>query len=261
MSVTNAPDKRRPIGAFTLIELLVVVAIIGVLIALLLPALGRARLSARIAATLANLRDLTVGVQAYSTDFRGVPPVRDDPEEKAVLGLSVLAKYNDAPTESFINPATTDEPSRFRDAAGRPVLVRLAEQEVRPETEINPQNIAMVMWHCSFSYDNDPKQDRSSRARVFIGDRADYANGRTMSAAWNGLGQCLAWTDGHALFWTTRSIADQSDPNVFRHNEYGESGEGEGADETRDGVSVTKNTLDTHLRFFSEEEDDLLLPE
>jgi len=49
---------------------------------------------------------------------------------------------------------------------------------------------------------------------------------------------------------------DQSDPNLYHHNEFG----GEGAGETREGVSVTHDTLDTHLRFFSEDEDDVLLP-
>lgn len=246
--------------AFSLIELLVVIAIVAILVAVLLPALGRARLAARIAATLSNLRDLSVGVNAYANDFRGVPPVRHDPEEKAVLGLAVLAKYNDVPTEAFINPATTDDPSKSQDGAGRPVLVELFGQEIRPETEVGPQNISSVSWHCSFAYDNDPKRDHSTRARVFLGDRADYSTGETVSAAWHGLGQCLVWTDGHALFWKTRSIADQRDPNIYHHNEFGDHGEGEGASESRDGVSTAADTLDTHLRFFSEEEDDQLLP-
>jgi prepilin-type N-terminal cleavage/methylation domain-containing protein len=255
--VVNRPRPRR--RAFTLIEILVVVAIIGILIGILLPALGRARETARVAATLANLRDLGVGMQAYSNDFRERRPVRDDPAEKAVLGLGVMAKYNDVPPGAFVNPATTDAPASRFDTKGRPILVELGGAELAPDTAVTPANIGDVSWHCSFSYDNDPKHDRSRRSRVYVGDRADYSAGRTLSAAWRGRGQCLLWTDGHAAFWKTRSIADQQDPNVYHHNEFGRNGEGEGADESRDGVVVTSATLDSHLRYFSEEEDDELL--
>jgi len=252
-------STRRPGRGFTLIELLVVVAILAILIALLLPALGKARMAARVAMTLANLRDLACGVQAYALDFRGLRPVREDVEEKAFLGLGVLAKYNDVALEAFVNPATQDSVTSQRDAGRRPVLARLGEAEILSDTEVNDGNIGQVRWHCSFAYDNDPKRDRADRARVFMGDRADYENGRTMAGAWGGRGQGLVWTDGHAEFAETRSIAAQSDPNVYHHNEYGENGEGAG--EVRDFVRVSADTLDTHLRFFSEEEDDLLLPD
>lgn len=264
LNVVRGDDRgarRRRASGFTLIELLVVVAIIGILIAVLLPALGRARTAARITSTLANLRDIGIGMQAYSNDFRDRRPVRADAEEKAVLGLAVLAKYNEVPPESFVNPATLDSPASMYDERGRPVLVELDGAEVTPETSVTLANIMGVAWHCSFSYDNDPKKDHSKRSRVYMGDRADYTMGRTMSAAWHGKGQCLLWTDGHTAFWKTRSVADQGDPNVYHHNEYGVNGDGEGADEERDSVRVTEATADTHMRFFSEEEDDELLPD
>jgi prepilin-type N-terminal cleavage/methylation domain-containing protein/prepilin-type processing-associated H-X9-DG protein len=54
--------------AFTLIELLVVVAVIGILSALSLPALQRARHSANGAVCLNNLRQLGLGAQLYWSD-------------------------------------------------------------------------------------------------------------------------------------------------------------------------------------------------
>lgn len=56
---------------FTLIELLVVVAIIAVLMALLLPALNRARDSAKAVVCLSNQHQCGMGLLAYSVDHRG----------------------------------------------------------------------------------------------------------------------------------------------------------------------------------------------
>jgi prepilin-type N-terminal cleavage/methylation domain-containing protein/prepilin-type processing-associated H-X9-DG protein len=61
-------------GGFTLIELLVVVTIIGLLVSLLLPALGAARRTAKLVACLGNVQQLGVGVYAYAAEARGVIP-------------------------------------------------------------------------------------------------------------------------------------------------------------------------------------------
>jgi len=78
-------------AAFTLVELLVVIAIIGVLVALLLPAVQMARESSRRMQCASHLRQMGLGVINFEDVNKMLPYTRTDPSETwAVLILPFI---------------------------------------------------------------------------------------------------------------------------------------------------------------------------
>ncbi|MCA9233722.1 MAG: DUF1559 domain-containing protein, partial [Planctomycetales bacterium] len=78
--------RRR--NGFTLVELLVVIAIIGVLVALLLPAIQAARESARTATCKNQLKQIMLGVLNYENTMGQFPNGAKIPNPKKGIGQS-----------------------------------------------------------------------------------------------------------------------------------------------------------------------------
>lgn len=88
--MSHRPSAIPHSGAFTLLELLVVVAIISLLAALLLPALKNARASAKRAACLSNIRQISLAVAAYTGDYSGSIPCDAGPPANGGANLGAF---------------------------------------------------------------------------------------------------------------------------------------------------------------------------
>ncbi len=62
-------------AAFTLIEVIVVIAVIGLLIGIILPSVGRARATSKVSVCASNLRQVAIAIQQYAMDNRSFIPV------------------------------------------------------------------------------------------------------------------------------------------------------------------------------------------
>lgn len=71
---SSSPRHTVPRGAFSLIELMVVLVIIGILAGLLLPTLGRARMTAQIARVNADMESIKAGITAFKQRYGVDPP-------------------------------------------------------------------------------------------------------------------------------------------------------------------------------------------
>lgn len=123
--------------AFTLIELLVVIAIIALLIAIVLPSLGHARLAGKSTACLARLQQIGVAIGVYQTDFDNRLPQAKGPLPgggESVIGALFGGKKGQIPFYGI------DEIGAQR----RPLNKYLQDRVVVPDAE--PGTVELPEW-------------------------------------------------------------------------------------------------------------------
>lgn len=158
-------QRKRPHGAFTLVELLVVIAIIGILLALLLPAVQAAREAARRSQCTNNLKQLGLAFQNYESIFRGLPPRRYTASPFQGWG-TMLLNY----LEQDAISGKYDFGKNFYDPVNRPYIVLPLKVFICPSTPGGDRFVDII--------------DQSNVATGSRGAVGDYFVPNSMDAFW-----------------------------------------------------------------------------
>jgi type II secretion system protein G len=145
--VSRCPERQASPG-FTLLELLVVVAIIGILVGIMLPAIGGVKIKAQKKKAESDVKSLAVACRAYHTEYgywagdnpkRGISDTYQSTDEGFMRQLTAADRPNNPRQINFIEwqkPTTTDDPGMVDPFRGK--------QPYR--ITINVTNNAVTVW-------------------------------------------------------------------------------------------------------------------
>ena len=197
-SLRGQSEKRGNLAVrhgFTLLELLVVIAVIGILAALLLPAINRAKSKAQAAACLSNLKQFGVAFDLYAGDHNdGVLPNQDG--QNVPLGQTWVLGWEGLPgpdctnlldlQSSLIGPYLSAPGIWHCPASRNPTVAGITMPRVRT-VSLNcfmgsPTNAPGVACYRRLGQVTQPSP---SDALVFVDERVDTINDGSFAMQWD----------------------------------------------------------------------------